>query len=430
MISSLANLTLSLLILTCVSLPAALAQNPVFPDTVFLKKIKSEYPFIQLNKNTLELFHDADWAPFFEKMERMRQGEPGQLHVVHIGGSHVQAGFLSNQIEKKLKTHFPPSWTGEKGFLFPYQLSNTNAPEGYRIRYTGKWEGCRSSVRTMDCSWGVSGINAQTSTPFSSVMIRPEDHLKQSQPFCTVRILCDLGSSSMLPEPYNPLCPVYTEVDTVAGVIEWHFDEEQDHLEFLLLPTENQDSGSFVLQGLQFISEQPGVVMHPIGVNGASLSSYLKCQGFQTQLSNFRTDLVIFAIGVNDASVPQAEFSPEKFEMQYDSLIMHFKQINPEVRILFITNNDTYYKRKYPNRNGLRVKEAMYRLAEKHQGGVWNLFDIMGGLGSIQKWQLNGLAKKDKVHFTAAGYQLTGDLLVEALLAKWQTYQLTQFNSP
>ena len=39
----------------------------------------------------------------------------------------------------------------------------------------------------------------------------------------------------------------------------------------------------------------------------------------------------------------------------------------------------------------------------------------MGGLKSMEKWQKAGLAQKDKVHFTRAGYRLMGDLLFEAL---------------
>jgi lysophospholipase L1-like esterase len=33
----------------------------------------------------------------------------------------------------------------------------------------------------------------------------------------------------------------------------------------------------------------------------------------------------------------------------------------------------------------------------------------------MEKWQKAGLAQKDKVHFTRAGYRLVGDMLYEAL---------------
>ena len=40
----------------------------------------------------------------------------------------------------------------------------------------------------------------------------------------------------------------------------------------------------------------------------------------------------------------------------------------------------------------------------------------MGGLGSMAKWEKADLAKKDKVHFKTAGYQLLGDMFYKALM--------------
>jgi lysophospholipase L1-like esterase len=400
------------------------------PENHISHRVKTAYPFIKTELNRLDIFGEETWAPLFEKMGLMQLGSTHQLHIMHIGGSHVQAGILSNQIEKQLKNHFPYDRVGDKGFVFPYQLSNTNAPEGYKIKFTGKWEGCRSSVRHMNCNWGMSGINANTTSKYSSIWIRPEDHQKRNMPFCSVRIYCDLLNNTMTPEPYSLECPSHINIDTVAGMIEWIFENEQESLEFMLISKEEDSLANFTLQGFQFISEDGGVVMHPIGVNGASLNSYLKCGSFEPQLSMFKPDIAIFAIGVNDANVPSNEFIPEKFESQYDSLIGMFVRANPEVKLVFITNNDTYYKRRYANKNALKVKEVMYRLAEKHQGAVWNLFDIMGGLGSIQKWQLHGLAKKDRIHFTGAGYQLVGDLFVDALITRAQVYQTFKTAEP
>ncbi len=400
------------------------------PNERISQKIKTDYPFIKTDLNRLEIFGEETWIPLFEKIGLMQSGSSQQLHIMHIGGSHVQAGILSNQIERQLKRLLPYDRIGDKGFVFPYQLSNTNAPEGYKIKFTGKWEGCRSSVRQMDCNWGLSGINASTSSKYSSIWIRPEDHLKRNMPFCSVRIYCDLLNNTMVPEPYSLDCPSHINIDTVAGMIEWHFENEQESLEFMLLSKEYDSLSNFTLQGFQFISDNAGVVLHPIGVNGASLSSYLKCGSFETQLSMISPDIAIFAIGVNDANVPSSEFIPEKFESLYDSLIGMFVRSNPDVKLIFITNNDTYYKRRYANKNALKVKEVMYRLAEKHQGAVWNMFDIMGGLGAIHKWQLNGLAKKDRIHFTGAGYQVIGDLFVEALINRVQEHQTLKKTEP
>jgi len=60
-------------------------------------------------------------------------------------------------------------------------------------------------------------------------------------------------------------------------------------------------------------------------------------------------------------------------------------------------------------------------LAKDHQGGVWDLFSLMGGLSSMRKWQTAGLAQSDKVHFTREGYQLIGDMFYNALVDYYKT---------
>jgi len=62
------------------------------------------------------------------------------------------------------------------------------------------------------------------------------------------------------------------------------------------------------------------------------------------------------------------------------------------------------------------ARKSFFMLADKHKAGVWDKFSIMGGLGSMAKWEKADLAKKDKVHFKTAGYQLLGDMFYKALM--------------
>ena len=55
----------------------------------------------------------------------------------------------------------------------------------------------------------------------------------------------------------------------------------------------------------------------------------------------------------------------------------------------------------------------------EYGGGFWDLFDIMGGLESMKKWEEAGLARRDKIHFTDEGYAIIGDLLYNALMDKY-----------
>ena len=131
-----------------------------------------------------------------------------------------------------------------------------------------------------------------------------------------------------------------------------------------------------------------------------------------------KPDLVIMAIGINDASGPN--FSPENFKDNYDQLIRLFRRVNPDCAFIFITNNDSKRRagrrRRVVNRNGPLAEDAFAQIATKWQGGLWNLFEVMGGLGSMAQWQKAGLAGRDNIHFTRLGYKVVGALFYDAFL--------------
>ena len=64
----------------------------------------------------------------------------------------------------------------------------------------------------------------------------------------------------------------------------------------------------------------------------------------------------------------------------------------------------------------------MVNLAKQYHSGLWDLFDVMGGLGSIKLWEQEGLAKRDKIHFTTEGYKLIGDFMFAALMQQYDAY--------
>ena len=64
----------------------------------------------------------------------------------------------------------------------------------------------------------------------------------------------------------------------------------------------------------------------------------------------------------------------------------------------------------------------MIQLSNKYNGGMWDMFNVMGGLGSVKTWQKNGFAKNDKVHLTKEGYILMGDLMFSALIKEYDNH--------
>ena len=63
--------------------------------------------------------------------------------------------------------------------------------------------------------------------------------------------------------------------------------------------------------------------------------------------------------------------------------------------------------------------KAFRELAHECTGVFWDWYRIMGGYGSMARWEAAGLAQADKVHFTPAGYKLLADLLFDAIMESY-----------
>jgi lysophospholipase L1-like esterase len=166
------------------------------------------------------------------------------------------------------------------------------------------------------------------------------------------------------------------------------------------------------LQGLTFESDSRGMQYHSLGINGAEVTSFLR-NSLEPQLQILNPDLVIISLGTNDAYM--AEFDEKAFKRNYGTLIQRIKKVAPQASILLTTPGDSYRSRKYTNYNNAKATKQILDLAEETGCAVWNFYEIMGGLRSVNQWYANGLATKDKIHLTKKGYTLQGDLLYEAL---------------
>ena len=130
-------------------------------------------------------------------------------------------------------------------------------------------------------------------------------------------------------------------------------------------------------------------------------------------------------MGINDAYFD--DFVAEDYEHNYDTLVQWIRTVSPDAAIIFTTNNDSYFKRRYPNKRAEEVRRVMISLAKRHGAAVWDLYGVMGGLGSSRTWELNKLVKRDKIHFTNSGYKLVGDLMFSALVQAYDNHLKLSF---
>ena len=385
-----------------------------------MEQIQKDYPFLILEKNDITFPGDSvAFGHVFHKLDSLIFFGKGQVNILHIGGSHVQAGVLSNRMRNNMLS-LSPDIKNERGFFFPYKLAQTNNPSNYKVIATADWEGQRCSVSYMNSQWGMSGVTATTTNPFSDVTIYAKDDTTLYR-FKKVRIYHVLDEASYKIKINKSHLVNYSFTDSVAGFTEFHFTDVQDTLQFSVVKTDSLQS-YFTIQGVQFITDKPSLIYHSIGVNGASTKSYLRCEQFGPQLKAIQPDLVIFGIGINDAYMTADRFVPEDFEVRYQKLIDMFKAANPKCAFLFLTNNDSYYKRRMPNPNVYKVSTSMRKLCIRNRAALWDLFEIMGGYNSIKTWENYKIAKSDKIHFTKEGYELQADIMFDAFMRSYGDY--------
>lgn len=375
----------------------------------------NSYPFINRDLNKLVFYGDSlHFNRIFEQLDSLVFSGKGKLSILHIGGSHVQGGTLQRTMRSYF-TNLMPGMAGERGFFFPYKIAGSNMPSDYHISFTGTWTGCRCAKKSTTCIWGMSGYNATTTDSLAHVKLYMSDLDSQNYYFNKARIFYQHNTNSYKPMLDSGYLVNQTKVDTLGHFIEYSFAGFYDTLAFHLYKTDSlQDH--FTLKGVQYLTGEDGITYHSIGVNGASVPAYLRCADFKEEITYLAPDLVLFGIGINDANGPAGRFNQSTFESNYRVLIDWFKAANPNVNFIFLTNNDSYYRRRYPNQNVYKVVAGMKELAIENNAAVWNLFEIMGGIGSIKLWEKTGLAKADKVHFTQKGYSLQSKLFFDAFL--------------
>ena len=381
-----------------------------------LEALALKYPFLDTAKSHIQYFGKEDALEgFFEKLDAAIFDFSGKVNIVHMGGSHVQGGTLSHTMREHMG-QLAPELNVERGFLFPHRLANTNMPRNIHVIKKGKWEGCRNSVPKNDCPWGFSGIDAITYDAQAGFVLQSFKDADHPYGFTELRLFEHLASNTM--QPFCSPVPDSAYVDSTAGVRRWFFSEVVDSVAIRFDSV--QGDPQYILQGVQMVRPESGLVYHALGVNGAATKSFLRSENFVEQGRYVAPDLVIFGLGINDAYKPDGAWFPEEYGARYDTLVQWFKEINPECEFLFMTNNDSYYKRRVPNEHALDVSAQMQKLSKRHNAAYWDLFGTMGGLNSIVLWQEHGLAKSDKIHFTKAGYRLNSDLLFWAI---WEEYE-------
>ncbi len=393
-------------------------RNRVFFGVVD-STLTEKYPFIHFERNHYKFYTEN--SPNFEKLffnfQQMIQFKDRKLNFYHIGGSHLQADIYTHEMRTNLQTNWR-GLEGERGLIFPFDLAGTNNPWNYDFKSPNTWKNYRSTLDRPDSlDYGILGMVVEC--PDSAIQLSFKYDKTDVRPgFDKLRIYHNKGDF-----PYemnfgeDEIFVLRKQTNPNIGYTDVFFTDKIDRFD-LFFARDTVMEYKLRILGFQLSNKEPGISYNTIGVNGASLPTYLKNKYFEEQLKEFPPDFFAFSVGTNDANVPYASFRPEIFRANLDSILQMVMRANPNCAILLTVPNDAYFKKKQLNKNVAREREMIIQLAKKYEAAVWDMYGIMGELGSSKVWFKNGLMRGDLVHFTASGYKLKGDMFFESFL-KW-----------
>jgi lysophospholipase L1-like esterase len=387
-------------------------------------KVDSIYPFIRYSENKLQFygsdFEQSGFARLFGAMAELKQGKKKKVTILHVGGSHIQADVWSGETRRLLR-----EWSGregERGFIFPQKLARSNGSPNFLVSYTGWWSYHKNILPKVSYPIGLAGVATAThdSLAHLTLTLVGETHAEFPYPqyhFTRAKIFHNADSSCF--ELALDTAIAHQKTTSQGwGYTEFVFEKPQTRLPLRVYKSSHRQV-QFVLFGISLENDEGGFNYTSVGINGATVNAFLHCSLLELHLKTLKPDLVVFSLGVNDSRYEP--FNVGAYEKNYDNLVRLVKSASPNTAILFTTNSDNFKRRWHQNRNTAIARDALIRLAKRHNAAVWDLFNVMGGLGSFKQWHNAKLAKKDRVHFNRQGYRLIGKLMFDALIDGYDT---------
>lgn len=363
-------------------------------------------PFVNDEKNTIG---NAQYLQLFYKKMALVDDSNTQVHILHIGDSHLQADFLTEQTRKLFNSE------AARGLLVPYKVAKTNSSYMYTSKTFSDWAGKRCTKLENPLPIGIGGITVQTTDDSARIIITTKDEkgfncfkiFHQNDETAFDFDVFDNTGNSLLPQAYIQNKKYFETV---------FYSNELLYSVTVKNKKTNNTQWQSLIYGFYASNGKKGVVYNSLGVNGAEYRHYNEAQYFAEQSQALTPDLIIISLGTNEAA--NLKFDENTFYNQIDKLVNDLQNYNPNATILLTTPADNYRKRRYPNTIIKRVSETIVTYCLEHNMPYWDLYKISGGYKSAKYWKKHRLFAKDFLHYSRQGYEVQGTLLYNALMKK------------
>ncbi|MGL5637659.1 MAG: GDSL-type esterase/lipase family protein [Bacteroidales bacterium] len=377
-----------------------------------------QYKFISKEKN---IIHDSTQTLYslYRRMVDLKRRKDTVLSIVHIGDSHIQAGFLSGRMMRLLQNDFG---NAGRGLIVPLRLAKTNEPLDYKITSSVAWNGNRLIQRNAQNISGIGGVVIEANSDKIDFTISLSNTSAQDYAFDQITIFSDPNAPLLYPDSAS--IENCTIEKTSPFAYELKLNALTDSVSLKAKAMTAEASNKFY--GFLLRNGNPGVLYHSIGVNGAHYLDYQKGLVFE-QTKALNPDLIILSLGTNEAFGRNLNYS--EFKRQVEVTVAKLKSENPQAKLLITIPPQCYEKRRVnkklvyePNQKIKTVRKVLVDFANEQGIAWWDLYEVTGGNGSAKQWYVNKLMSKDRIHFTEEGYKLQADILYNAFQKSYNGY--------
>lgn len=337
------------------------------------------------------------------------------VSVVHLGDSHVQAGFFSMPVRETFGHLFG---FGGMGLILPYRLLKSNQPQHVSLRSSGgSWAG-HQIIKRQYLSKSPTGIYVKSRQHRPSALT-----LSVKDDVMIDRVVVYRSSSS---KPFKvrgqilsfPPLPVIGS-DVVRDTLMLLTPQHEVVLE---APPEAE------WYGVSVETNSAGIILHTLGHNGAFFSTYNKEYFLPEMLHHLQPKLLVISLGTNEALV--RHFIPSLIAQEMRRMVGEVRRNAPNCAIIFTSPVYSFKKRRVKRRvyryeNNLQCNEVAATIKEEAKSlrcGFVDLYHIFGGERGKDSLVKSGMLGSDRVHLSKEGYLALGEALSLSLLRDYQRF--------
>lgn len=370
------------------------------------ESITDKYSMLNQSANVIDNQNPA-LTGFYTKLAKLRSGQLDRVSVLQIGDSHIQPGYFSGTARSALQSYFG---NAGRGLVFPWKLAGTNQPDDIRISSQTSWQRTPSEV-------GICGYGLQTQT-FGTLVIQTNSFFHNDNTFDLITLILKEKENSYKVSVVGQEDYLTTRTSAFAdqSIYQLGWVTPVNKAELTLKAAKPHDRLN--LYGIILEKQQPGLLYHSMGTNGASFDKMAKIDEFFPQIRILAPDLIIVSLGTNDV---QGSFREEAYLKALKQFMKPLKKAVPQAPVLFTLPPDSY-KNGTANRDITKANQLLTQYAKDNGYAWWDLRAVMGGAESIRQWRNMGLASGDFKHYTPKGYMLQGHLFQQALLKGYKKF--------